>query len=83
MDVLAPAKLIEVKSELTKSRNPEEYEIRLENQIGEIIQILGDGYCLIEFSQFKIKMPVKKKSVKTWQFTSLMWYVHEDDFFSK
>lgn len=61
-----------INSKLVKSRNPTEHKIKLENQSGEIIQVVGDGYNLILFKQFKITR--KKKS------EYLEWYVHDTDF---
>lgn len=71
---------IKVKSQLSKSRNPTEYGLKLENQIGEEIQVLGDGYSLIRFAQFEIKVQVKINSTKKTQLQPLEWYVHDNDF---
>jgi hypothetical protein len=62
---------IQIKNTLNKSRNPTEHKIRLENQVGELIQVVGDGYNLIEFKHIKVKGQ------------TLQWYVHENDFFIK
>lgn len=64
---------IKVKQTLTKSRNPKEYKIKLENQIGMLIQVLGDGYNLVRFEQFKIVRKGKSESLE--------WYIHDLDLF--
>lgn len=60
---------VKVKHELKKSIHPKRFNI--ENQEGYCVQVLGDGYCLIEFPQF-----INGKEC-------LLWYVHENDFFIK
>jgi len=72
---------IKVKRQLSKSRNPSEHGIRLQNQTGELIQVVGDGFNLIRFDQFKIKVAVKINSSKKKKLESLEWYVHENDFY--
>lgn len=64
---------IKVKPSLTKSRNPTEHKIRLENQVGEIIQVVGDGFNLIKFNQFTISRKNRKEVLE--------WYIHDADFF--
>lgn len=64
---------IKVKQVLTKSRNPKEHKIKLENQIGELIQVVGDGFNLIRFNQFTIIRKNKKEVLE--------WYIHDMDFF--
>lgn len=61
-----------INSKLVKSRNPTEHKIKLENQSGEIIQVVGDGYNLILFKQFKITSKNKSEYLE--------WYVHDTDF---
>lgn len=65
---------IKVKSELKKSRNPSELGIRLENETGELVTILGDGYNLVRFHEFEINVQGSKKK------EPLEWYLHENDF---
>jgi hypothetical protein len=64
---------IKVKEKLIKSRNPSEYKIKLENQVGDIIQILGDGFNLVKFKQFKIRRKLKQEYLE--------WYIHDLDFY--
>lgn len=71
---------IQVKHELTKSRNPTEYDMRLENRKGEIVHSSYDGYYLIEF-ELKIKKIIKVDRKKIVKNVKLQWYVHENDFF--
>jgi len=61
---------VQINNKLLKSRNPIEHELRLENQIGKVVQCVGDGYNLIEFESLKIKNKKKR----------LQWYVHVEDF---
>lgn len=63
---------VQVNSRLLKSRNPTEHKLKIENQIGLVIQRLDDGYNLIRFHGLRIKE--KKRLV------NLEWYVHETDF---
>lgn len=72
--------LIQVKHLLTKTRNPSEYDITLERQKGELLTVLGDGYCLIEFED-TITKSVKVDSMKIQKKVKLQWYVHEQDFY--
>jgi len=64
------AMTVQINNKLLKSRNPIEHELRLENQIGKVVQCVGDGYNLIEFESLKIKNKKKR----------LQWYVHVEDF---
>lgn len=70
---------IQVNSKLTKSRNPVEHEYRLENQKGEVVHRLDDGYNLIRFKQFKIKEQKRVDNQKKWVLVPLDWYVHNED----
>lgn len=63
---------IQIKSTLTKTRNPKEYGFKLENRKGEVIQTLDDGYNLVKFNELSISRKGK--------FEALEWYVHESDF---
>lgn len=58
---------VKIKKELKHSLSPPKH--RIVNQIGEIVQVVGDGYCLIEFYQF---MDGKY---------CLQWYVNDTDFY--
>lgn len=71
---------IQVKNILTKTRNPSEHNMKLENKVGEIIQVVGDGYCLIEFNDLKHPGMTKYAGYGA---KKLQWYVHENDFFIK
>lgn len=71
---------IQIRSTLTKTRNPKEHGFKIEGHRGELIQSLDDGYHLIKFDQFSIKKQVKIDSKTTWKFEALEWYVHEADF---
>lgn len=62
---------IQIKSTLTKTRNPKEYGFKLENRKGVIIQTLDDGYNLVKFNELSISRRGK--------FEALEWYVHNDD----
>lgn len=70
---------IQVNSRLTKSRNPSEHDYKLENQKGEIVHRLNDGFNLIRFDQFKIKEMKRIDNKKKWVEVSLEWYIHDDD----
>jgi len=74
---------IQLKSILTKTRNPTEHGFKLENVKGEVIQVVGDGYCLVKFDNLEIKKEVKVDRHKVVKFVKLEWYVHETDFFIK
>lgn len=65
---------IQIKTTLTKTRNPKEYGFKLENRKGEIIHTLDDGYSLVKFNELNIN----KKG--TGKIEALEWYVHESDF---
>lgn len=71
---------IQVKDMLTKSRNPSEYELRIENKKGDIVDNLNDGYYLIEFRDLLLKKIVKFDRKKSIKLVHLQWYVHENDF---
>jgi hypothetical protein len=80
---------IQVNSKLTKSRNPVEHGYYLENKIGNVIQLVGDGWCLVEFA---IRVEARRiDRVKRNRFGEpnkrtkdcLQWYVHDTDFFLK
>jgi hypothetical protein len=70
---------IQVNNKLIKSRNPVEYDFRLENQKGEIIHRIDDGANLVRFKQFLVKQQVKINKTKKWMFVPLEWYVYNDD----
>lgn len=72
--------IIQVKQELSKTRNPTEHGYELQGQKGEIIQTLDDGYNLIRFDEFKIKKQVTIKRKTQWIQVPLEWYVHDTDF---
>jgi hypothetical protein len=59
--------------EFKKSRNPLEHGIVLNGKIGYVIQVVGDGYCLIDFPQFIVKRKFKMETLE--------WYVHETDLY--
>lgn len=40
---------------MMKSRNPTEHGIRINQEIGKIVQIVGDGYIRLRFDKFKIR----------------------------
>jgi hypothetical protein len=77
---------VQIKKKLTKSRNPKEHRLYLAGMIGECIQVVGDGWCLIEFSMLVNARRINKvkrnkygdinKRTKDY----LQWYVHENDF---
>lgn len=71
---------IQVKHELTKSLNPDKYEMDIRGKTGDIIQMLNDGYCLIEFHDLLLKVVYKEKKRKLFKLAKLQWYVHEQDF---
>lgn len=75
--------MITVNAILTKTRNPTEYDFRLENEIGEIVHQLDDGYTLVKFNGLLIKRMVRVEGRKMWKLVNLEWYVHENDFFIK
>lgn len=62
---------VKIKSELNHSMSNQCNEVR--NQIGYIIQILGDGFCLIEFPQYIVKRKFKMEIME--------WYIHELDLY--
>lgn len=66
---------------LTKSRNPNEYRIRLENQAGVVSHVLPyDPYRLIKFPQFRIQKEVEVgKRIFKKKPRALEWYIHKDD----
>jgi len=70
---------IRVNHTFTKTRNPEEFGFKLENQIGTIIHSLDDGYNLILFKQFTTQKRVMIKKRTEWVKCELEWYVHEND----
>lgn len=57
---------IQIKPQLTKTKQPTSTDLR--NKIGECVQVLGDGFCLVEFD-------VKGRK--------LHWYIYDTDFFIK
>lgn len=71
---------IQVNNTLTKSLTPDEYGHRIENQNGDIVHNLDDGYSLIRFNKLSIKKKIKVNKVTKWIITQLEWYVHRDDF---
>jgi hypothetical protein len=73
--------IVQVKNQLTKGRNPSEHGLKLENQQGEVIHMVGDGYVLIRFEQFKIRQQKKINSQKIALTIALEWYVHDTDFY--
>lgn len=70
---------IQVNNRLTKSRNPSEHEFTLENETGEVVHKLDDGYNLIRFSQFQIKEQKRVDNQKKWMLVPLDWYIHNED----
>lgn len=72
---------IQVKDTLTRSRNPTEYKIRLENKIGNIVHVLPDGYNLIKFKEFNFRVKHKEGKKTVWRYEPLQWYIHETDFY--
>lgn len=74
---------IQIKGSLTKSRNPKEYNVTITNEVGTIIQVLGDGYCLIKFDQFKVAKKTRLNGGVKFVDVPLEWYVHEIDFYLK
>lgn len=73
---------VTVKHSLSKTRNPSEHKIKLENQTGELIQVVGDGWCLVEF-EYKIVKKIRVDSKTQFVNERLQWYIHELDFFIK
>lgn len=71
--------MIQVNSELTKSRNPNEHGFDIINEKGSIVHRLDDGFNLIQFNQFEIKEQVKVNKVKKWMLVPLQWYIHDED----
>lgn len=63
---------VQVKEKLTKTTECKHLDLR--NKQGYCVQVLGDGYCLIEFDK------TVRRKYKT---RKLQWYVHENDFFIK
>lgn len=73
---------VKVNEVLTKSRNPTEHGFRLENQVGELKQILPhDPYRLIKFDNLKIQKKIKVNNKTQWVMDGIYWYLHEDDFY--
>ncbi len=63
---------LQVKHTLTKTT---EYKENIRNETGYCTQVVGDGYCLIQFDNIYKHTKHGKKN--------LLWYVHENDFFIK
>lgn len=70
---------IQVNSILTKSRNPTEHGFKLEGEKGNIVQILPDGFNLVEFKQFNIQKKMKFGKIKKTRMAPLQWYINFDD----
>lgn len=71
----SPKLRVTVAKELTKSREPSELGLKITGEKGRIVQVLDDGYRLIEFENLKDPQAIYKKK----QYSSLKWYVHKDD----
>lgn len=70
---------IQVNNMLTKSRNPSEHEFTLENETGEVVHRLDDGYNLIRFRQFYLRELRRVDKKKKWMLVPLDWYIHNED----
>jgi hypothetical protein len=70
---------IKVNHTLTKTRNPEEYGFKLQDQKGEVVHVLDDGFFLIQFKQFTIQKKITVNKKTQWVKSELQWYVHQND----
>lgn len=73
--------MVKVNTVLTKSRNPTEHGLSLEDEIGTIVHRLPhDPYVLIRFDQFKVLKKIKQDYKTRWIMAGIEWYVHMEDF---
>lgn len=73
--------VIQVNSKLTKTLTPKEYNVSIEKKYGDVIQVVGDGYNLIEFHKIEVTQKVTTKDRKRiFVKKKLQWYVHDNDF---
>jgi len=77
---LSVSMTIQIKQTLSKTRNPLELGFTLNKRLGECIQVVGDGWCLIKVRDLYIKKMVKINGKNTFKLFQLEWYVHENDF---
>jgi hypothetical protein len=64
---------VKVKHELKRSLNNGQHDLR--NKTGYLLEILEDGYGLLEFSDIIVTRKFRSEI--------LQWYIHETDFYIK
>lgn len=72
---------VQIKDTLKLTRNPTEYDFKLQNRTGTLLQVVGDGWCRIEFEGLFIRIFYKEKKRRMSKLVHLEWYVHEQDFY--
>lgn len=73
--------VIQVNANLKRTLIPKEHNVSITNKYGDIIQIVGDGYNLVEFHKIEVIQKVTTKDRKRiFVKRKLQWHVHDIDF---